>query len=279
MMNVITQRETDGEARMIDRELTRGIRPPDLSRLGRKFDGGYVVPLSVLSVCDAVVGLGVRDDWSFETAASHQMQACRCIHLYDPTVSFLWLCYRSIRTLPKSIIHLVALDRVRLRDDIRRMLLPISYLTMRRKGAHFREWAGGEKGLQLCEIVQRAKSAGATAVVLKVDIEGAEYGLLKDIELWAKEVSIIVVEFHGLDGNAEPFDRTMRILTHSYTPVHIHGNSGAGQLPCGFPCVPEITFVRSDLLDTGACRHPLQYPVAGLDQPNHRGHRDLVFQA
>jgi len=265
---------------MIDRELTKGVRPVDLIRIGRAFDGGYVVPRSVLSLCDAVVGLGVRDDWTFEKAASTHMHTCRCIHLYDPTTSLAWLCHKAIGVLPKLFVHSLLLDGRRLQNDVHRAIAPLRYMLLRRQGGtHFKEWAGGEGGVKASETIRRAQAAGGSSVLLKVDIEGAEYGFFGDVNAWADKVPLVVVEFHGLGEDAGAFNSVLRDLTKCYTPVHIHGNSFAGQLACGFPCVPEITFVRSDLIDPNKSRRSLHYPVAGVDQPSHRDQLELAFEA
>lgn len=265
---------------MIDRELTKGVRTADLIRVGRAFDGGYVVPRSILLMCDAVVGLGIKDDWTFETTAARHMDGCRCIHLYDPTMSLIWLLQRAISVLPKMLAHAMLLDRPRLKEDVHRMLAPVRYMLFRgRGGMHFQEWAGGDGGVNASEIIHRALAAHGSAVLLKVDIEGAEYGLFGDVEAWADHVPLIVVEFHGLATDTTPFNSALRDLVRLYTPVHIHGNTGAGQLSCGFPCVPEITFVRSGLIASRMPRCSLPYPVPGLDQPNHRDHSALSFEA
>lgn len=265
---------------MIDRDLTRAARPADLVRLGRPLDGGYAVPRSILSDCDGVVGLGVRDDWTFEVTASRGMKACRCLHLYDPTISLPWLGRRAVRSLPKLAAHAVTFDRDRLREDIHRLLAPLGYAFFPLRGIrHFSEWAGGEAGLKAAEVVNRAAQAGARTLLLKLDIEGAEYGFLDDIEAWAPSVALIVAEFHGLQDSPGRFNDCLRSLDGCYAPVHIHGNTGAGQLPCGFPRIPEITFVRRDLLAPGAVCVQHSYPIRGLDQANHRGGSPLAFDA
>lgn len=191
---------------MIDRELTKGVRMADLIRVGRAFDGGYVVPRSILSMCDAVVGLGIKDDWTFETTSARHMHICQCIHLYDPTMSYGWLCQRAIGVLPKLFVHALLLDSRRLKEDLHRALAPARYMLLcGHGGVHFREWVGGESRIKTTAIIHRAKAAHGRAVLLKVDIEGAEYGLFDDVAAWADDVPLIVAEFHGLAADTEPF--------------------------------------------------------------------------
>ncbi len=265
---------------MIDRSLTMAVRPPCLVRLGRPGDGGYSVPLDVLRTCDGVVGLGVRDDWSFEEAAARAMSHCHGVHLYDPTTTFGWLFRRCLGVVPKFIAHAATLDRPRITEDAHRFLAPIRYLRMPlHSTVHFREWAGGHQGTPLSTIIERLRAQGANRLVLKFDIEGGEYELLGDPGTWATHVALVVAEFHDLEPDPSRFHDLLGTINQHFTPVHIHANSGAGVLPCGFPRVPEFTFVRTDLLPTGSRRAIQRYPIAGLDQGNQRGHKALAFEA
>ena len=38
----------------------------DLIRIGRDYDGGYLVSKSDIEKTDELIGLGINDDWSFE---------------------------------------------------------------------------------------------------------------------------------------------------------------------------------------------------------------------
>ena len=38
----------------------------DLIRIGRDYDGGYLVSKSDIEKTDVLIGLGINDDWSFE---------------------------------------------------------------------------------------------------------------------------------------------------------------------------------------------------------------------
>ena len=38
----------------------------DLVRIGKKYDGGYLVSQSDIEKSEILIGLGINDDWSFE---------------------------------------------------------------------------------------------------------------------------------------------------------------------------------------------------------------------
>ena len=52
-------------------ELLKNIQPDhnlDLLRLGRESDGGYVLGKVVIDTCDALISIGINNEWSFEEA-------------------------------------------------------------------------------------------------------------------------------------------------------------------------------------------------------------------
>ncbi|MDA1106740.1 MAG: FkbM family methyltransferase [Planctomycetota bacterium] len=265
---------------MIDFSLTQAPAVPDLLRVGRPGDGGYAVPQSMLGACDGVIGAGVRDDWTFEAAARALMPRCACLHLYDPTTHARQLWWRALKTLHKCVAHAATLDGTRLREDLHRLLAPLRYARLRRDGiTHFKEWVGGNAGLPMSTLISRAQKDGSKSLLLKIDIEGAEFNLLTGVDGWASAVPMIVVEFHDLDRKADQFNRVLRELAPWFVPAHIHGNSGRGLLPCGFPTVAELTLARRDLLPQPVQCVTHDYPRPGLDQPNERGAQSLVFRA
>ena len=58
----------------------------DLIRLGRKNDGGYVIPRYVFKECDTLLSLGICDDWSFDLQFKEHLPEIT-IHAYDHTTS------------------------------------------------------------------------------------------------------------------------------------------------------------------------------------------------
>jgi hypothetical protein len=265
---------------MIDRSLTQSVALESMIRLGRAGDGGYSVPATIVASCDSVIGLGVRDDWSFEADAAGRMPQCRGVHLYDPTTTLRWLWWRALGAIPKYVVHAASWDSQRLAEDHQRVFAPIRYLNFHRSGfRHFSEWAGGASGTDLETIVARMVAQGSRGILLKCDIEGCEYDVLRNPGAWSRSINLIVAEFHDLEPSPDRFHACLIGLAPYFTPVHIHGNTLAGQLPCGFPRVPEITFVRNDLIAAGSLRSARIFPVKNLDQGNHRSHQPMSFEA
>ena len=53
----------------------RPRKVPSLVRLGRDFDGGYLIDSRCIGDSDCLVSIGINDDWSFEKDFSSLSQA------------------------------------------------------------------------------------------------------------------------------------------------------------------------------------------------------------
>ena len=79
----------------------------NLIRLGRKFDGGYLVCSDAIQKIENVITLGVGDDISFEIDIERKCPLKK-IHLYDYTVNhilFIKIIIKYIRRIISFRIH------------------------------------------------------------------------------------------------------------------------------------------------------------------------------
>jgi hypothetical protein len=114
------------------------------------------------------------------------------------------------------------------------------------------------------------------SVILKVDIEGAEFDVLPLTEEQCRAVSLLVVEFHALDANWERFVGCVSQLERHFRIVHVHGNNFAGVVPgTEVPRALEVTFLNRSLLSDAAAAPGVEYPLQGLDMPNNWQKPDL----
>jgi len=122
-------------------------------------------------------------------------------------------------------------------------------------------------------------------MILQMDIEGAEYGVLLSTNVEVlRRFRIIVIEFHGMESLAEKrgcelislaFDR----LLEDFDVVHAHVNNCAQPINyAGFqlPPVMEFTFHRKDRART---RRPAEAFPHPLDRPNIAGRPDILLPA
>lgn len=266
----------------IDRSLTHSIRVPDLVRIGSDSDGGYVVPRSVAAACDGVLGLGVHADWSFEEQALALSGAGRA-HLYDATTTIPWLVGR----MPMGILRLVggalSAQPRRIRDGANRLCAPFRYRRFFRGAVrHFPQMIGdrAQQGwVDPATAIARLRAAGASRILLKMDIEGGEYEVLPRIDEWGGSVDLLLVEFHGIQDDPARFNALMRTISRLFVPVHLHGNNSQPLTADGFPGMVEITFLARRLAPAEATPGPFAYPIPELDRRSSLRGPELSFTA
>ena len=206
-------------------------------RLGNPFDGGYVVSDDLAAVSVAY-SFGIGPEVSFDRELA---DAGITVRMFDHTVD------GPPFANPRFQFHKVGIGAV---DDPASSLLTLE--------SHLR----------------RCGDIGRTDLLLKLDVEGAEFaaivaagpGLMRSFRQ-------IVMEIHWLGHLVDPTFRTefcaaMRCLLKGFHIVHVHGNNcGPISVLEGLPVadVMELTLVRSDLVDPVPSR--TVYPT-GLDYPN-----------
>lgn len=213
------------------------IRPYELLndyllRLGNPTgDGGYSVPNHAMRNTDILYSYGVGDNTSFEE--DYILRTGKTSHGYDHTIDFK-------RNITNYTFHKEGLSGNKT-DNTNNFLY------------HLKE--NGDEGKN---------------VLLKIDVEGAEYEWIynTDITEVSKSVTVLVIEFHNASCNiAGSLDR----LFDKYRVVHWHSNNFGG-IVNNFPEVPEITFLHKDI-EIGDFTTK-NYPIIGLDVPNN-GQREV----
>lgn len=107
-------------------------------------------------------------------------------------------------------------------------------------------------------------------LLLKIDIDGAEWGLFDGAASGLNRFRQIVLELHGLHqlGDSLWYERALRVLHalhETHAPVHVHANNyGAYAVVGGIPVpdIVEVSYVRRDAYDlvertSAAIAHPL----------------------
>jgi Methyltransferase FkbM domain len=224
-------------------------------RLGRDFDGGYVI-LDGFEY-GKLYSYGVADDISFELdfVGHHPMP----VQLYDFSIDKLPVlhpmfnfCKEGVRgewRLEKAWVFYLGYSLAR--------LIPLKtdyWRTVLRKFIR-RSWK-----YALCKTLQNQLQQNGDQhrndLFLKIDIEGSEYEVFKAMsDAMLNCFKQIVIEVHGLEGDehvtmAEKI-AFFRRLNRNFFLVHAHANNFrpihevAGHL---IPSVMELTYVRKDLI-------------------------------
>lgn len=207
-------RRVAGIVRLLQTCRVEGV---EFVRVGGERDGGYVM-LDVLRPPAVTAGysFGVGHDVSWDVAV-----AARGIDvfLYDHTV--------------------------------KRLPTPVPRARFIRTGIRGREPVAGQK--TVAEVLADNRHLGRRDLVLKMDIEGAEWPVLEEVSSETLEsFAQIVVEFHGMGESLEArghgrIEAALEKLARTHQPIHVHGNCYEAPVWIGglvLPQVLEVSYVR-----------------------------------
>jgi len=241
---------------MIEANVPAFLKPlncDNLIRVGRDHDGGYVVPKNDIDSTDILVGLGINNDWSFE---SHFVKLKDVpIVAYDASVS------KKI-FLNTFLMALLKPHRPKLLAS--RVWTYFSYLNFfKGDRTHIEKFVGPSKDQSYVSMESVFESIPQGNVFLKIDIEGDEYGLLKEIVNYQNRLSGLVIEFHDSDVHLREIQKF--VDDFDLILVHIHANNFAPLNINKLPLVLELTFSKTPKL----VKTQFQFPRE-IDMPNNR---------
>ncbi|MDR2659931.1 MAG: hypothetical protein LBC27_08105 [Spirochaetaceae bacterium] len=265
------------------------IELDDLIRLGREFDGGYVVSKRQIEKTDILLSFGVNDDWSFEM----DFEKLKHIKIFSYDYSVSKKCkYTEIRdSIGCMLGYLFVLRRSKVKEawrHIKKILHDINSLYKYFQEKYDRNFIpkylgefDDDKYISFDTIFNRLKNdkmiggGGGMPVFVKMDIEGAEYKVLPCLSPYFDKINGIVVEFHGLKNPFEfglneppPFGEISELLLKDFYVAHIHGcNNGGHIINSTLPAVVEITFINKNLFFENVKLSSNNYPLKGLDFP------------
>ena len=268
----------------LSRPSLRAYRPiacDDLIRVGKDFDGGYVMPRFVIKKSSALLSLGVNDDWSFEEGVLAHQPGMR-VTCVDGTTGFWRIARKTAQKLIDMIGHFFSLQWDKAKRDA----------LYARKLRDFPRFFARHELIQL--MVSKQRSATTTTlpdlldkvtaqhgddwIMLKSDIEGAEYEALPDAIAKLARVSVLLVEFHALDRHWRDFEACMSALASGFHVAHIHGNNFDGFIPgSAVPITLEVTLVNKQLITSDPAPSRRTYPLPSLDMPNNRKRPDYAL--
>ena len=235
-----------------------------LIRIGPKLDGGYVVDKNSIQLTNAIITCGLNDDWEFEKDFLKNNKSCRVI-AFDHTVDKKFWVDR----FKKDIKHFFLLKKIRLRKiiGIFKYLDYIKFFKDKNKHNIIKISADNinNKEITISKILENQDN-----VILKVDIEGDEYKILKEIIDNSKKITSLIIEFHNIH---QHMDSIREFIDNSkiLKLIHIHANNFAGKNNDGDPNVLELTFINTDKTKLKLIKTQKEYPLQNLDYKNtHR---------
>lgn len=212
--------------------------PIKLIRLGRSYDGGYVVPEIALERSDAVLGYGVSDDISFEEDFSNKYN--KNSYGFDCSIDKIDIENSLVRFIPECI---ASGDTSKSKNNFSTFKQQIQKLGLENK-----------------------------KLFIKMDIEGAEYDAFPDIIDYSENITGIAMEIHTNEGLEKALSLISTINQNFYL-VNLHENNCHGKTFTAPNATGEISeliqlsFINRNLIKKASLSDDQSHP-SSLDQPN-----------
>ncbi len=233
--------------------------PISMKRIGRAYDGGYVIPEIAIQAADTVMGYGISNDISFEDMAATLYD--KSSFGFDGTVVKVHPKNPNCQFISSNIVsHSAALDVFQGKDGLHPFKKPTSF----------------DQQLEILGL-------RGLPLFIKMDIEGSEYETMPDLLRHAGDITGIVLEIHfGEDAQIPKALSLLRQLDRDFLLIHVHGNNCMSSCietsNCiGYiPRVLELTYIHKNLVDHYELSLNQSHPTP-LDMPNHKDLPDAQF--
>jgi hypothetical protein len=258
------------------------LKLDDLVRVGRHYDGGYVISESLMKRSTVLLSFGINDDWSFEEDF-YRKSGVGC-YAFDFSVNrglFLQRGLEQIRFFFGDILKRRKLQQDRWQKAREHFRLYREFGSFFSKNKFFsygidKTTHGSFKTLDtiLTDYVRQKND-----IFLKVDIEGFEFSILSDILNNKHRFHALAMEIHGIHKEGEVFGAFMNNLQQDYYVYHVHANNyGNLEKKNGMPDVIEISCIRKDLISAPVFHRDMSHlPLEGIDFPNDLNSVDLKW--
>ena len=113
-------------------------------------------------------------------------------------------------------------------------------------------------------------------VILKIDIEGDEYEVFKDIKKNSSKILFLILELHGVDKKIKKIQNFLKKLDLKI--IHIHGNNYGGVDKNKNPKVIELSLLNSKKIKILNIHSNNKYPIINLDYKNLKRRNDIKIE-
>jgi hypothetical protein len=270
---------------MYDLKKYQPIEVNDLIRLGREYDGGYVLSNSQVRNTEVLLSFGINDDWSFEVDFLNRKNVA--LYAYDYSVSKEFYKYKIRECFVLLAAYFLLMKRSKVKEyynKIKVIKKNIRDLYDYFKSEYFRcfipkfiNTVEDKTSTTFHNIFENIGTIKDMSVFIKMDIEGNEYKVLPELSPYFSKINGLAIEFHDLH-NGQRFIEIMKLFSDSFYVAHIHANNGGGQINNTLlPKVLEITLINKMMVpgDVELSRH--SYPRAELDFPNSSEAEDIFL--
>ena len=242
----------------------------NLIRIGPKLDGGYILDKRIVHITKKIITCGLNDDWEFEKHFLKINPSCEVL-AYDHTVNKeFW-----VQRFKKDILHFFLFKKLKLRK-ILSIFKYYDYISFfKNKNKHY-ELKISNENIKNKEITINEILNDHDNLILKVDIEGDEYNILKQILKNSKKINALLIEFHDIQENMNLIKEFIK-ESKDLKLIHIHGNNVSCVDKNIDPNIIELTFTNVEKIKFEQKITEKKYPIENLDYKNIHRKDDFVL--
>ena len=236
-----------------------------LIRLGSDFDGGYAVPAEAIQEVKSCVSIGLGRNWDFEKCLKDQFGVNQII-VYDGTVGLLVFAMDFVAAFRDFMFGRRKFERL-----LKNFLFCFQYLRFFRKSVVHKkkmivETSVDSSQMSIESVLKQIRKPKET--IFKIDIEGDEYGLAKQLLNSAKfrRCRIVIMEWHETDRHRNKFLEFVCEMSESHYLVHLHENNCSPLADDLLPVTLELVWQSKEIEVLNDRVEKL--PIIGVDSPN-----------
>jgi hypothetical protein len=250
------------------------LKIDDLIRVGRNYDGGYVISESLMKQSSVLLSFGINDDWSFEEDF-YGKSGIGC-YGFDFSIHknlFLQRGLQNIKYFFGDIIKRKKFGWDRIEVAKGNFFLHKKFNSFFKKNKFFSlgiDDTTHDYFKSMSDILKQ-HFGGKTNIFLKVDIEGYEFKVINDILKNKDRFHSLAMEIHNVHDERNDFNSFIEKIQQHFYVYHIHANNYSSiNKKDGFPNVIEISCIRKDLIDEPFFYNDLSHlPIKDIDFPNN----------
>jgi len=255
----------------------------DLIRIGRNFDGGYVISESLMKNSSLLLSFGINDDWSFEEDFCNR-NGVKC-YAFDFSIdknTFLKKALKEINFFFGDIIKRKKISNSRLKMVRENFVLHNKFNVFFKSNFFFSygiDKITQGKFKKLDDILSKYFE-NKENIFLKLDIEGCEFYVIDDVLNNKQKFHGLAMEIHNIQDCKKDFDQLIKKINQHFYIYHVHANNyGNMQTENDFPGVIEISCIRKDLVSKPFFYENWSHlPIENLDFPNDPNSPDFKWQ-